>query len=245
MTYTADMITRREALRRAAYVLGGALAAPTVAGVLAGCEAAPREAANGAATADAWVPRTLSAEQDEMVLTMGEYILPETDTPGARAARVNEYIDAMLTDFYPADRREQFLAGLDRADMYAQSRYGTRFIETAPEQQLELVEALNRAAFPPRNGNRDEPPDREVLMQEGEGREIAGNQADRSLGDGGEDEWDPDDMGRGSFFDTLKGLVLVGYYTSEIGGTEELAANPMGPWRADIPYAEVGQTWSY
>src|SRR2546422_678918 len=41
-----DAIDRREALRRAALVLGGVLSAPMVAGVLAGCEArrAPRNA---------------------------------------------------------------------------------------------------------------------------------------------------------------------------------------------------------
>ena len=46
------------------------------------------------------------------------------------------------------------------------------------------------------------------------------------------------------FFRTLKELVLVGYYTSEIGATQELRMAPMGSWSGDIPYADVGQAWA-
>ena len=43
-------------------------------------------------------------------------------------------------------------------------------------------------------------------------------------------DWDPEDVGRQAFFRTLKELVLVGYYTSEVGATQELRVNPMGTW---------------
>src|SRR5437762_10021618 len=64
-----ETIDRREALRRAALLLGGALAAPTVAGVLAGCQAA--RVPDGA-----WAPRALSRAQVELVAAMAEHILP-------------------------------------------------------------------------------------------------------------------------------------------------------------------------
>ena len=141
MSYTADLITRREALVRVGYLLGGALSASTVAGVLAGC-AAPR-----AAEGVAWLPRTLSREQAAMVLAMGEHILPETDTPGARSARVHEYVDAMLTDYYPATDRDRFLAGLERADARARATFGRRFVDASPAQQLDLVRAMAEQAY--------------------------------------------------------------------------------------------------
>ncbi|MPY88264.1 MAG: gluconate 2-dehydrogenase subunit 3 family protein [Luteitalea sp.] len=199
---------RREALRRAAYLLGSAISAPTIDGVLAGCQA-PRKPRDGVLPGTGAASRTLSADQREMVLAMGEIILPETDTPGARAAAVDEFIDAMLTDFYPTERRDHFLAGLDRVDARARRAFGNGVTKLSPEQQLELVTTLNRETFQPGNGARAQP-------QEGEQ----------------------------SFFRTFKELVLVGYYTSEVGATEELRVNPMGPWRADIPYAEVGRAWS-
>ncbi len=47
------------------------------------------------------------------------------------------------------------------------------------------------------------------------------------------------------FFATLKEWTLVGYYTSEIGATQELQwlANP-GRYDADLPLEEVGPTWA-
>jgi gluconate 2-dehydrogenase gamma chain len=238
MEPTADLITRRQALTRVAYLLGGTLSASTIAGVLAGCGAVP--AAEGAV----WLPRTLSPEQAEMVLIMGEHILPETDTPGARAARVDRYIDAMLTDYYDAPARQRFLSGLERVDARALRAFGSSFAQLPPERQLQLSQALNRAAFQDGAARPAVPPEQaaqpaDPVLRENDvdtGNENALPEVDRG--------WSTEDVGRGSFFRTLKELVLVGYYTSEAGATRELRVNPMGTWRPDVPYAEIGQAWA-
>jgi gluconate 2-dehydrogenase gamma chain len=236
---TVTLLTRRQALVQAAYLLGGTLSASTIAGVLAGCGASP-----GATVGTAWLPRTLSPAQSEMVLILGEHILPETDTPGARAARVDQFIDAMLTDYYKADDRERFLAGLQRAEARARRGFGESFAALAPEQQLALVEALNREAFRDPGARPPVPPEQvarpaDPVLQEHEVN--TGNQ--RALPTVGGD-WDPADIGPGAFFRTLKELVVVGYYSSEIGATQELRVSPMGVWRADFPYSEVGRSWA-
>ncbi len=48
-----------------------------------------------------------------------------------------------------------------------------------------------------------------------------------------------------AFFYQLKTLTLLGYYTSEVGATEELSylAIP-GGYRGDVPFAQVGKAWS-
>src|SRR5213593_2041640 len=92
-------ITRREALSRVAILLGGAISAPTLAGVL---DAATRRAW---ATAQGWTPRTLNASQTELVAVIAEHIIPETDTPGARAVGVHRFVDTLLADHYPAAER--------------------------------------------------------------------------------------------------------------------------------------------
>lgn len=44
----------------------------------------------------------------------------------------------------------------------------------------------------------------------------------------------------------LKELTLLGYYSSEIGATQELRYELVpGAWRADIPLAEVGRAWAF
>jgi hypothetical protein len=141
MTRTSpDGIDRREALRRAALLLGGALSASTVAGVVAGCEA--RRVAAGA-----WKPRALTSEQAELVATIAEHILPETDTPGARAVGVHQFIDAMLADAYPDPERRRFLAGLADVDARARQTCGQAFLQCGTTEQRTLLEQLDRETF--------------------------------------------------------------------------------------------------
>ncbi|WP_281559499.1 gluconate 2-dehydrogenase subunit 3 family protein [Thalassomonas sp. RHCl1] len=47
------------------------------------------------------------------------------------------------------------------------------------------------------------------------------------------------------FFYRTKSLTLLGYYTSEVGATRELAYLPIpGGYRGDVPFAEVGKAWA-
>src|SRR2546430_6850836 len=144
MTQTSNgpqrTIDRREALRRAALLLGGALSASTLAGVLAGCEA--RRTPDGA-----WAPRALSSDQLDLVATIAEHILPETDTPGARAVGVHRFIDAMLADSFPDEERRHFLAGLSDVDARAQRSCGRAFLRCATLEQRAVLDQLDREAF--------------------------------------------------------------------------------------------------
>ena len=135
-------IDRREAVRRVAALLGGALSAPALAGVLAGCDTS-RSATAG------WTPRALAGDRAELVATIAEHILPETETPGARSAGVHRFIDTMLAEFYPAAERERFLAGLADVDARAQRTHGAPFLRCPPAQQRALLEVLDREAFAP------------------------------------------------------------------------------------------------
>src|SRR5437016_13538601 len=135
-------IDRREALRRAALVLGGVLSAPLAAGVLAGCEA--RGVPDGT-----WRPQALTPDQAELVATIADQILPATDTPGARAVGVHRFIDALLAESYPAAERERFLAGLADVDARARRTCGRAFLQCATTDQPRLPVPLIRKRFPP------------------------------------------------------------------------------------------------
>lgn len=238
---TSNPMSRREALRRASILLGGALSMSTITGVMAGCESsAPQVGANGV-----WAPRTLSADQSEMVAIMGEQLIPETDTPGAKAARVHEFVDAMLTDYYQPEERARFLAGLERADARAQRAFGKPFLQASAEQQHQLVEVLNRAAYRESVAKGAGPQDPILDNEEAtHDRTAQPGAADASAAAPLDMDWTRDDLGRKSFFRSLKELVLVGYYTSEPGATQELGVNPMGSWQADIPYSQVNHAWA-
>ena len=49
----------------------------------------------------------------------------------------------------------------------------------------------------------------------------------------------------GPFFPWLKELTVVGYYTSEIGATQELRyVHVAGQYDGDVPYRKVGRAYS-
>jgi len=190
-------LTRRQALRRVGALLGGVISAPTVAGVLSGCQQQ---------TGPDWTPSIFSAEQNEMVDTIAEIIIPATDTPGASAANVNRFIDAMVGESYRETDRKRFMKGLEDINARCKTDYGSSFVDCSAEQQRSLVAALDEETF-----GADAPTDREEPP----------------------------------FFRMMKELVIVGYYTSEVGATQELKTNVVpGYYDGDVPYEEVGRAWS-
>jgi gluconate 2-dehydrogenase gamma chain len=223
-------ITRREALKRAAWILGGTVSAPTILGVLAGCQA-ERKAT--------FTPRTLTPDQRGIVQAMADIIIPETDTPGARTAGVDQFVDAMLTDYYPAKERDRFLSGLARVDARAQSQHKLPFHQLSREQQTAIVLDLDKAAF-------TEPPNAGAVPAETK-PEVRKTDVPIGPGAGADPKEavtpDPADIGRESFFRRMKELTVVGYYTSEVGQNRELRINPWGQYR-DIEYKPGTPAWA-
>jgi hypothetical protein len=89
--------------------------------------------------------RTLNHEQQVLVMTIAEMIIPETDTPGATSVKVPEFIDLILTDWASEDERATFLAGLRDIDVRASAMGSTRFVALSPVKKVELVTALDAA----------------------------------------------------------------------------------------------------
>jgi len=60
--------------------------------------------------------RTLTGHWNDTVVAMIDQIIPATDTPGAKGARVNEFIDLILTEWATPEERKTFLDGLAGID---------------------------------------------------------------------------------------------------------------------------------
>ena len=106
---------RRDALKRLA---------------MAGLSAASAPSWLSAQAEDPWTPRVLTPHQNESVVTLTELIIPQTDTAGAKAARVNVFIDTVLAD---ADEsaRDAFLSGLEWMDERSRELFGADFVAVA------------------------------------------------------------------------------------------------------------------
>ena len=146
--------------------------------------------------ASGYALRTLDPHQNELVVAMIDQIIPATDTPGAKGARVNEFIDVILTEWANDDERRNFLGGLADVDKQSNTLFGKDFAAASPEQQLALLRSLDEAAAVARSAPKHRPP----------GWEPAGR--DTQLQD--------------DFFTVFKKMTVHGYYTSEIGFSQEL-----------------------
>lgn len=137
-----------------------------------------------------------------LVRELGEIIIPTTDTPGAIAAGVHDFINHFVV--YCASKEEQqwLIAGLTRIDDSAKERFRTPFLSATKTQQVDLLTHMDKG--------------------------VEGFTAqDRH------------------FFKQLKALVTFGYYTSEIGATQELAylAIP-GGYKGDFKFKQIGKAWA-
>ena len=132
-------INRREAIRRVALLMGGAVSAPAILGVLSGCSAEP-------ATEAEWKPTFLTQAQAALVAEVAEIMIPRTDTPGAKDVGIPAFIDKMLKDVYAKDEQTRFFAGLAELETQAKREHGRTFLELEPAPRAALVKQVHDLA---------------------------------------------------------------------------------------------------
>ncbi len=190
-------MNRREAIQRISSILGGALSAQLTAGLMG-------QVINLGASV------TVDAGQQALLAEVAETIIPTTDTPGAKGAKVNEFIDLLLTEWFEPSEAKQFLDGLADVDVRSNAKFSTAFLDCTPAQQTELLTLLDAEAM-------------DFLKKQ------------KSLGAGATTL-------PMNFFYQLKKLTLAGYYTSEIGFSQELGRSIIPPGHAGCaPVTEVAR----
>src|SRR5215475_8170198 len=104
---SADVITCCEAVLRVTALLGG-VALVAGSSLLTAC-------AGGASSAAAR-SATFSADDIAFLDEVAETILPETKTPGAKAAKVGAFMAVMVTDCYSLSDQKIFRDGMQALD---------------------------------------------------------------------------------------------------------------------------------
>jgi hypothetical protein len=130
-------MNRREAIERTALILGYAISAPAMMGILNGCKATPELA---------FKPVFLTEEQARLVGEIAEVIIPKTDTPGAKDAGVPAFIDTMLKDVYKQEDKDKFIAGLNSFNEEAKKSAGSDFVDLDPSKQVEFFKSVHDPA---------------------------------------------------------------------------------------------------
>jgi hypothetical protein len=217
----ADLISRREAILRVTVILGGvALVGGTA--LLTGCR---QENTDAPFTSDE------IAYLDEIADT----ILPETSTPGAKAAKTGAFMALIVTDSYSPEERKVFRQGMHKLDDASDKAYGVSFVKATPQQRLTLLNVVDREQY-----------------DEGEARKAAEiKKAEAFLS---EKSTPVGDLNVASgitakpsthYFRMMKELALLGYFTSEIGCTQaQRYAETPGRYDPCIPYTPGQKAWA-
>jgi hypothetical protein len=88
-----------------------------------------------------WSPSVLTARQNEAVIALTELIIPATDTPGAKAAFVNRFVDHVLSTADPKERTE-FVEGLTWLDDRCRARSGKDVAGASAAELTDVVTPL-------------------------------------------------------------------------------------------------------
>ena len=132
---------RREALKA---IVAGAGSLTTLP-ILGQAQPAPTvQPATGATAAEAeagWKPVFFDDHQNETVVALTELIIPQTDTPGAKAALVNRYLDLKYHE-EESEKQKELINGLAWLDGRSLSRHSKPFVRLSQEEQIAMLDPL-------------------------------------------------------------------------------------------------------
>lgn len=80
----------------------------------------------------------LESHQD-VIADLSEVIIPATDTPGAKEARVDEYIIQMIKNSNDIKLKNNFIDGIKDVEIFSFSEYKLPFIKLNKEQKIAVV----------------------------------------------------------------------------------------------------------
>jgi hypothetical protein len=255
------LINRREAIQRVTAMLGG-IALVGGSALLTGCRN-ERDGESGAMDAS---PTLFSDEDIAYLDEIAETILPETDTPGAKAAGVGAFMALMVTDTYEEDEQQVFRSGMDQLNAACQQMHGTSFMEATPEQRLALLEQLDQEQMDYMEARAEAsrqaaaqadttatpadttamPADTTVVADSAQADAYLPDQRQENT-TGGDTSAAPAITADSPahYFRMMKELTLLGYFTSEIGYTQAMRYNET-PGRFDpcVPYTQGERAWA-
>jgi len=125
---------RREAITKVSWLLGG-----TILGANLFLEIGCTPSADKAASAGSF----FNTDQIALLDEIGETILPATSTPGAKAAKVGEFMNVMVRDCYTKSDQGVFREGMDKLDEQSKKEHSKSFMECSPAERTALLTKID------------------------------------------------------------------------------------------------------
>lgn len=117
---------RREAIAQVSWILGGTIVGSSIF-LETGCKTSNKKAAD-----------FFDADTIALLSEMGETILPATSTPGAKEAKVGEFMAVMVKDCYTPNDQGIFRQGIKRLEKRCKDETGKSFMECSAEERTQF-----------------------------------------------------------------------------------------------------------
>mgnify|MGYP001804337018 CR=1 FL=1 len=124
---------RRDILKASALFLGYSLVGGTSLAVLNGCQAEK---------GDNWKPSFFTEDEIALIAEVSERIIPKTDTPGAKDALVDRYIDEAVNNNFKPEEQVRFKSSLAVFDQLANESFQKKFVELTNVQMDEVLHKM-------------------------------------------------------------------------------------------------------
>ena len=161
---------------------------------------------------------------------IGETILPQTSTPGAKAADVGRFMTVMINDCYEEGDQKVFRDGMDKLNDVANKKFGNRFMKLSPQQRHDLLVELDKEAK-----------DYQKTVDDFNKNEEAKERDETAKGNL---KYVRQHMSPNYFF-MMKQLTMLGYFTSKVGMTQALRYEPVpGRYEGCVPYKKGDKAWA-
>ena len=226
---TRGVIHRREAIRRVGLMLGGISFVGGTA-LLTACER-ERPAAGASRIGE------FTADDIALLDEVADTMLPETSTPGAKAARTGAFMALMVTDTYEPKDQQVFREGMRKLNEASRQANNADFMAATPQQRLALLEQLDREQKTYTDARdaarREQRPSAEEHLPD-QRQEAAPGTPTTITADA-----------PAHYFRMMKELTLLGYFTSEIGYTQaQRYVESPGRFDPCVPYTSGEKAWA-
>ena len=100
-----------------------------------------------------------SKKQIKLLNEIAETIIPATDIPGAKAAKVGQFMAVIVSDCYEPDDQKRFMDGLAQLEAESVKRYGKPFMKSTAKLRSDLLTELDteQKAFQKGKKKREDP----------------------------------------------------------------------------------------
>lgn len=167
---------------------------------------------------------SMEFSQDDLTFLneVGETILPKTNTPGAKDAKIGEYMKVMVTDCYTADDQKTFHEGIKKLNDACKAMHNESFMKATPEQRKSLLIKLDEEA-------KKEAEEKNKFDKDQDLKEKAEH-------DKGNMDFKKERRAA-HYFTMMKQLTISGFFSSKEGRTGALRYTPVpGKFDADLDY---------